>query len=357
MRDNPQSASDRGPVLSPLPIVDVPCALGPPLAAGQLRVTPDDFCVDEVLGFEPSGEGEHWLLQITKRGRNTMDVVDALAAATGVRVRDIGFCGMKDRHAVTTQWFSLPWPIRSDPPALAELGEGIHVAALRRHDRKLRRGAHKANHFRIRVELDTPVPAAALADRVALLERRGVPNAFGPQRFGRQGSNLGRFAGSRKPSGMALSAARSALFNAVLARRVTDGSWDQPLDGEWCMLDGSRSGFVAEAVDTTLVARCQAMDVHPSGPMPGRAGDGPQARAAALEGEVLGDFADSIDKLSRCRVDAARRPLRVRADAPTVAAHDASGVTLDFALPAGAFATSVIDQCFTVRDAQHAAPS
>lgn len=332
----------------------IPAAWGPPLAAGQIRMTPADFQVDEILGFQPAGEGEHWLLRIRKRGRNTMDVVDALASCAGLRQRDIGMCGLKDRHAVTTQWFSLPWPVRADPPDWSALDASgaIEVLEQARHNRKLRRGTHQGNRFAIRAQLDTPVDAEALTQRVEQIRLGGVPNAFGPQRFGHGGRNLDRFMSARKPGGMLLSAARSAVFNAVLAERIVSGEWTRLLPGEWCMLDGSRSGFLAESPDDALMQRCAELDVHPSGPLPGRRGDGPSGVAAQVEDAVAAQWSTLTEKLADLRVDAARRALRVRVADVSVALSQDGHAESVFALPAGAFATSVLDQLFTLRDAQ-----
>ena len=162
----------------------------PPVVDGaRYRVRPEDFRVVEVLGFEPSGDGPHRLLRVEKRGCNTGWVAGQLARQLGVRGADVGYSGLKDRNAVTEQWFSVPasGPGRLDPDALA--AAGIVVLADRPHGRKLRRGVHRANEFRL-VLRDVRGDRTTIDDRLAAIAREGVPNAFGPQRFGRGGRNL-----------------------------------------------------------------------------------------------------------------------------------------------------------------------
>lgn len=335
-------------MIGPDPVWRLSAALGAPLGRGRLRVTPEDFQVDEHLAFEPAGDGEHLMIQVRKRDANTDTVARHLARRAGVRAKNVGYCGMKDRHAVTTQWFSLPWPIKKPVPEADEwsdAGQGITVLRLARHDRKLRRGAHAANRFRVVIRLDAPVDAAAVEARVALMRRRGVPNGFGPQRFGWGGANLQRFEAQDKPAGIVLSAARSALFNHVLEQRIIDGSWDQLRPGEWCCLTGSRSGFVVEGVDATLQRRLDEADLHPSGPMPGRGGDGPLGEALAREQAWLAPAAAWIDKLTQLRVDAQRRPLRVIPQQLQWKQQDDDSLVLEFELPPGSFATSVVAEC------------
>jgi len=323
-------------------------AHGEPLATGQLKQSPEDFRVDELLDFEPAGEGEHLMIQVRKRDRTTDQVTRQLARLAGVRARNIGCCGMKDRHAVTTQWFSLPWPIKRespDPGDWSERLDGADCLRIERHDRKLRRGAHALNRFELRVDLDGAVDADALAARIQAIAERGVPNAFGSQRFGREGRNLEQFEAMDRPPGIVLSAARSALFNRVLDARVRDGSWNRLLDGEWCMLNHSNSGFLADADDPALQRRTEEGDLHPSGPMPGRASDGPVGVAQAREQAWLADAAPWIDKLAALGVEASRRPLRVIPEQLRILRHEANSVVLSFALPPGSFATTVVSEC------------
>jgi tRNA pseudouridine13 synthase len=331
---------------------DPPAALGAPPIRGVLRREPEDFRVDERLGFPPDGQGTHLLLRVEKRAANTGWVAAQLARLASVPPREVGWCGHKDRHAVTTQWFSVPWPVRRSPEeALAFAGDGFVVREVARHGRKLRPGSHHGNGFEIRVqeiEGDTNGIAACLA----AVNERGVPNYFGPQRFGRQGANLARalrWAADGEPPagraecGFALSAARGALFNRVLARRVADGSWDRLLPGEAVMLDGTQSFFKAPEIDATLLERAVRGDVHPSGPLCGRGVTPATGEALARERDALHDGEALVSLLAAEGLAHERRALRLR---PGSMAWAVEGQTLSlrFELPRGAFATAVLHE-------------
>jgi tRNA pseudouridine13 synthase len=332
--------------------LQVPCALGIAPVTGRLRTIADDFVVDEILGFEPDGAGEHLMLTVEKRAANTGWVAAQLAQHAGVSVREVGFSGHKDRHAVTQQAFTVPMSrTAATAHCLDWQGEGYRVIAAQRHARKLRPGSHRANRFAIRVrELQGDV--TTLAARLETIAARGVPNYFGPQRFGRDGNNMLRAlawadggAGPRDRSqrSFVLSAARSYLFNAVLAARVRRGDWDQVLQGEAVMLDGRRSFFAAAEIDETLLARCRAMDVHPSGPLPGRGASAATLDALRVETEALADHGALIALLANERLEHERRSLRL----PVREASweiDEQGLLVRFTLPRGTFATAVMHE-------------
>ena len=335
-----------------LDLPDLPTAFGLPPAHGVLRATPEDFRVQEVLGFEPDGAGPHLLLTVEKRGANTGWVAAQLAHAAGVAVREVGWSGHKDRVAVTQQAFTVPWPEHASlQPGLAIEGPGFRVVAAARHGRKLRPGSHRANRFELRVTR-LAGERRAVEERLGLIAGRGVPNYFGPQRFGRSGSNLSRahdWAASgaaprdRTARSFALSAARSALFNAVLAERVARGSWDRLLPGEAAMLDGRRSFFRAPEIDATLVERCMAMDVHPSGCLWGR-GESPASGAALeVEAAVLSREPGLSALLVSQGLDQERRSLRLPVRALRWSFDD-DALSLAFDLPRGSFATAVLHE-------------
>ncbi len=242
--------------------------------SGDYRARPEDFMVEEVLDFAPEGEGEHLWLSIEKRDLTTAMVVKELARLCEVSPRVVGYSGMKDRVAVTRQWLSVQLPGREAPEGLGDaLAErGVRVLERARHPRKLKRGVHRANRFRLRLT-GPVVDDAGLAARWERLLERGVANYFGPQRFGPDGRNLLRARsllarGWRKRDdrdGMLLSAARSFLFNELLAERIREGSWDRLLPGEVANLDGSASQFSIAAPDAELEARAARLDLHPSG--------------------------------------------------------------------------------------------
>ncbi|WP_347329449.1 tRNA pseudouridine(13) synthase TruD [Marinimicrobium locisalis] len=302
-------------------------AWGGPLIRGGFRAVPEDFQVDESLGFEPDGVGEHWLVQVRKRGDNTAWVAGQLARCAGVGVKDVGYCGLKDRHAVTTQWFSIYQP-RGDEPRWAELeAQGIMPLRWGRHGRKLRRGQHESNRFVIRLRDIAPLKPGAgehLDEHLQQIAANGVPNYFGPQRFGWDGGNLvrardwlvhGRAIRQRQQRSMALSAARSWLFNRVLEARVRGGSWRTTLPGE----------PLAEA----------------TGPLWGRGRPLVQGQALEFETEALAQWGDWLAKLEHVGLNQERRALGLRPEG--LSWHREEGdLVLAFALPPGTFATAVL---------------
>jgi tRNA pseudouridine13 synthase len=331
----------------------VPCAHGRPPATGAIRREPEDFIVDELLGFEPDGAGDHALLLVEKRGANSGWVAAQLARHAGVAPRDVGFSGHKDRHALTRQAFTLPLAPQADVAACLQWqGEGYAVRAAQRHGRKLRPGSHRANRFELRVR-DLQGEHAAIESCLAAIRDRGVPNYFGPQRFGRGGSNLrhardwaagGRPPRDRAERGFVLSAARSQLFNAVLSARVADGQWDTLLPGEAVILDGRRSYFAAAEVDAVLAARCAAMDVHPSGPLPGRGASPATGAALELEDAVLAPEQALVGLLAAERLEHERRSLRLPVRELTWSLAGPDTLELRFVLPRGTFATAVLHE-------------
>ncbi len=325
-----------------------PEASGTPAGTGRIRTSPDDFRVTELNDIVPAGSGEHVLLRVRKTDRNTATVARGLARLAGVPARDVGYAGRKDRRAVTEQWFSLRLAGRAEPD-WSDLGvDGVTVLEAVRHDRKLRTGALTGNRFDIIVRAFDG-DAADVGERVAALRAHGAPNYVGPQRFGRNGSNLrtasawfasGRAPRSRDARSLALSAARSRVFNDVLAERVARGCWRTRLPGDVFGLDGSRAVFADDATDA-LDARLAAGDIHPTGPLPGAGETAPTAEAQALETAVLARNAELVRGLANARVRADRRPLRVNL---RDIEYEVGGdwLRLRFSLPPGAFATSVL---------------
>lgn len=328
----------------------LPCAHGGPAGRAQLRTEPEDFVVREWLGWEADGEGDHLLLKVRKRGANTLWVAKQLARLGKTDPRDVGFAGLKDRDAVTEQSFTVPARSAIGDAWSGVSGDGFEVIAAARHRRKLKRGGLKGNDFTIVLRAFAGDPKV-LAQRLQVVASAGVPNYFGPQRFGRDGNNLRTalawFSGGATPQdrwqrGFALSAARAALFNAVAARRVQDGTWNRLLPGEIVNLNGSGSVFVADAIDAALEERCARLDVHPTGPM----WSGPASAsgaAAALEAEVAVRHDVLARGLSESRLEPERRALRLRVDGLEWAiTRDV--VELKFRLHRGAFATAVMHE-------------
>jgi tRNA pseudouridine13 synthase len=326
----------------------LPHAYGGPLIEGVLRAEAADFRVEEVLGFEPSGAGEHAFLLVEKTGANTDWVARQLAVAAGVAPMAVGYAGLKDRHAITRQTFTVQLPGRGDPDWSALAIPGVSVLAATRHERKLKRGAHRGNRFRIRLH-QVRGDRSAVELRLATIRERGVPNYFGEQRFGRDGRNVALaealFAGRRMPRAqrsIALSAARSQLFNAVLAVRVADASWDRALAGDVWMLGGSHAIFGPQPWNDELAQRLAALDIHPTGPLWGR-GDLRSADAAcALELAVLAGHSTLARGLEQAGLEQQRRSLRLTVGDLAHEWETDAGLVLDFQLGAGAFATTLL---------------
>ncbi len=324
-----------------------------PALRGQLRATAADFAVTEKLGYELSGEGEHLWLWVEKSGCNTDWLAGQLARAAGVARKEVGFAGLKDRHAVTRQWFSLPVK-EEKAAALSELAmdredASFRVLAVKRHRRKLKRGGLAGNDFRIVIRAVEGDVAAAEAC-LRRLRDQGCPNYFGEQRFGRGGANLQASRGrvSRQQLSMELSAARSWLFNQVLSRRVADDSWLTPQAGDVMMLAGSHSVFAVAEVDETLRARHEKRDVHVTGPLWGEGELMSDGGVAMLEREMAAEHADLAARVERARMNQERRALRMLVG-DLRWSFAADSLVLEFSLPAGSFATSLLREVVDYR--------
>lgn len=311
----------------------LPRAHGLPLATGIIRHAPADFEVVEQLNVDPSGEGEHLYLRVRKTGQNTRWVAKRLADSAGVAYGAVGYAGLKDRHAVTEQWFSLHLPGRPDPEL--ELPEGVEILDAVRHTAKLRTGQVAANHFRIVVrELDADLPV--LQRGVATLAEHGAPNYFGAQRFGRNARNLELLNGPGRPNrevrGFGLSALRGALFNGYLAMRIVQHSWDATLAGEIPSPQGGASGL-----------------------MWGTGENRASERALELEQAWFDLFPETTALLERQRVRMMRRPLGLNPEQLACEPCE-GGVELRFQLPRGAFATVLLRELGEFRDARAVPP-
>ncbi|MFO1372895.1 MAG: tRNA pseudouridine(13) synthase TruD [Candidatus Competibacteraceae bacterium] len=330
--------------------VELPYAHGQPNLRGRLRASPEDFQVSEQVDFSLDGVGEHVWLWVRKRNANTGWVARRLAQWAGVPPGAVSYAGLKDRRAVTEQWFSVHLPGRTEPDWAASPDSDFTVLKAVRHSRRLRRGALSGNLFRIVIR-DLDGASAELATRLQRITATGVPNYFGEQRFGQAGGNLERAAAmlsgqekvrDRHQRGLYLSAARSALFNAVLARRVSEQTWDQILPGEVLMLAGSHSIFTAAEVEDTLRQRVAAFDLHPTGPLWG-AGDLRSGGAVReLEEAIAATLPVFRDGLAAAGLEQERRALRLPVSAATLEFPDTHTAVLGLQLPAGAYATTVL---------------
>lgn len=348
---------------SPYRLSQLAYAHGEPVMEALLRAAPEDFQVDEVLGFEPSGEGEHLCLHIRKRNQNTAWIADQLARIAGVKSFDVSYSGLKDRRAVTTQWFSIYWPKTEQPDFSSLWNEDIELLTLTRNNRKLRKGAHQGNRFVITLR-EVAGDKAVVEGRLRLIAEQGVPNYFGEQRFGHDGANLpegqrvladrmasqGRRRREDRREGIYLSALRSALFNRVLSARVQSGNWNRQLPGDVLNLDGRGSFFVPKPEDMDLDVRVQKLELHPTGPLYGRGNAVVTDDVAHLEAELAAEAHEIVQGLSTIDMDAQRRALRLIVRELSWEWQGGDVLRLSLTLTSGAFATAVLRELARLRE-------
>jgi len=324
-----------------------------PGIGGALRTTPEDFYVDEEPAYPPKGEGEHVFVRIEKRGLTTQMAVERIAKALDVKARDIGVAGMKDRHAVTRQWLSLPPPTQPDAVQALAL-EDLAIIEVARHPHKLRTGHVRGNRFRLRVRgvADNAVDKAqAILARLA--QAPGAPNWYGEQRFGRDGDNAARgraivngegFPRDRKLARLLVSALQSEMFNQWLVARMADGLYATVLAGD--VLHKVGGGMFTCEDPATDTPRLQAGEIVLTGPMFGdsmrAAPDG--SPAAEREAAILSAAGLARDSFTAVRAiaEGTRRDATIAVADPSVTAIDNAGIEVSFSLPGGAYATAVM---------------
>jgi len=325
-------------------------AHGEPTARGCIKITPEDFHVSEYMQVEPTGEGEHVWLHISKTRQNTEQVAKALARHANIAYRDVGYSGLKDFFATTEQWFSVWLPGTTDPDWAAFDLQGVSIKQVCRHTRKIRRGTHKSNRFAIRVR-QFAGDFDHLEDKVKQITRYGVPNYFGSQRFGRDASNLpqavallvdGQKINNRNLRGIVISSARSWLFNCVVSERLRQNTWNILYDNEPANLDGSGSIFNSQGSDEQT--RLASLDIHPTAPMWGERKQGLTEDYVDLhqfELAVLAPYQALCRGLESSGTAYQRRPVRMVVN-DLVMTKSKDSIELNFELQRGQFATSVL---------------
>ncbi|CAH0135108.1 MULTISPECIES: tRNA pseudouridine(13) synthase TruD [unclassified Pseudomonas] len=326
-----------------------PRAHGAPCGQAVLKATAEDFQVDEVLDIELSGAGEHLWLWVEKRGLNTEDAARRLARAAGVPIRLISYAGLKDRQALTRQWFSLHLPGKHDPDLSAAQDDTLAILKQVRHSRKLQRGAHAANGFTLRLT-QLKADQAALDQRLQTIRAQGIPNYYGAQRFGFEGGNVaharhfaerGELPDKRNVRSRVLSAARSFVFNRVLAERVAAGTWNQALPGDLLAFTDSRSFFAAGEAEC-LDPRLAELDLHPTGPLWGDGASPALGGTFALEQRIAAAEPQLTAWLAQADMAHERRILRLPISGLTWHYPEPDILQLEFVLPAGCFATALV---------------
>lgn len=340
---------------------------------GIIKTVPEDFVVEEIPAYEPSGEGEHLFVRFEKKNLTTDAAVQILARELGAEMRNVGIAGMKDKVAVTRQWVSLLLP-KKDPAveqrALTIERSGIRVLEAKRHGNKLKTGHLKGNRFDIVVRGIDPAAFEAAKAALEACAKDGVPNAFGPQRFGKHGDTHEQarawMTGKTRPPQDArlrrlhFSALQSAIFNAVLDARVAAGTWIVPQEGDILRKEDTGGLFLCTDVQTDR-ERAAKGELCPTGPILGEKMKQPEGEIRALEERIAAPFIEGID-LHRARAlgEGTRRPLRLVVDGLSVAqvmdptmepaGEQGASMRVQFVLPKGAYATTVLSNVFEITE-------
>ncbi len=323
-------------------------AHGFPKSSAIFKQHPEDFHVNEFFAEPFSGAGEHLVLKIEKKGLTTEEVVKSLSRLTHRSIKLISYAGLKDRQAITTQWFSIHVPGEEIPGVEQLEAPGWRVLESTRHHKKLRPGFLTGNQFMVR--LQEVSDKADLLQRIEQIKQSGVPNYFGEQRFGREAGNLikaeemlvnGRKVKDRFLKGIYCSAARSWLFNLILSLRVKEGTWNKPLAGDVMQLSGSNSIFAVDDLSEGIIERIRARDISPASPLAGIGKNKVTRDALALINTIYKDWLPWIAGLQRYGLEEAWRANILFVEQLECVIHDKTA-ELSFILPAGSYATVVL---------------
>ena len=330
--------------------INPPRLLGPSLGSARFKSVLEDFVVEEILGFEPTGEGEHCLVWVEKVDRNTNDVAAEFAKKLGIRKRLVNHCGLKDRSGITRQWFNLHLPGIASPSAEDLNYEGVSVLKITRNLRTLRRGCHHGNRFTIRLR-NCNFTQESAADRWQKIVERGVPNYFGPQRFGRDGGNMEHarrlMSGEvevrdRALRGILISAARSYIFNDCVAQRVANGSWDMPMEGEIFGFPDNRSLVIPGNRRGDEFDRVRNGTLELTGPLWGAGDLLSYGQVREFEEQVALGSPGIIAGLAQYNLTQERRVIRLKPESSKLTWEENSTLVLQFDLPTGTYATTLL---------------
>ena len=329
---------------------------GKPNATGLLRSQNADFKVFELLPFAPCGDGEHLMLHIEKSGENTTFVARQLAKHFGVKDMQVTYAGLKDRHAVTQQWFGIHLPGKQVDDLSSLAIPNVTVLAQARHNKKLKTGALIGNRFELTLRDVSDIEL--VKQQFELVAKTGVPNYFGEQRFGFNGGNLhkalslfvGQKVKDKKKRSMYLSAARSYLFNQMISERINRQAFLTPLDGDVFMLAGSQSVFKPTSGDSDMQARLDSHDIDLTASMWGRG----QLMTENVAGDIEANIANTNNALSEglesCGLKQERRRMRLTMLNPQAEILDEQTIKLSFMLPAGSYATAILREIIQYQD-------
>ncbi|MDH5517182.1 MAG: tRNA pseudouridine(13) synthase TruD [Gammaproteobacteria bacterium] len=329
-----------------------------PVLSAHFKTEHDDFLVDEIMPVSCSGEGEHVWLQITKQGCNTEHVAKELQKFAQVKQVAVSYAGLKDRHGITTQWFSVQLPGQQGPDWHQLDCDSFQVQQICRHSRKLKRGTLSGNRFNIRLS-ELQGEQALWQQQLELIATKGVPNYFGQQRFGHSMGNLSRatelIAGNKmrrlKPfkRGLYLSAMRSWIFNRIVSQRLVETSFDQPLVGDVYMLAASQACFDDALGEDDLLRLSQA-DIHITAALWGRGQAMVSAQAAQLEQAVVAEFSDFTSALEQAGLKQERRAMRLMPAQMQWQFGSDNTLSVSFELIKGSYATAVLRELCQIKD-------
>lgn len=333
-------------------------AWGGPVGECRFKQQTTDFIVEELLPFEPEGEGEHVFLFVEKEGENTDWVAGLIGKFARVKRSAVSYAGRKDRHGITRQWFSVWMPGMEEPDWSGLNSESVRILYTTRHNKKLRTGALKGNRFVVTLR-DVEADQVAVDERLAVISEKGVPNYFGLQRFGHNGVNLERarmmFAGSfkahRNKRSMYLSAARSWIFNQIISRRVGDDSWMTYIEGDVPGFQDSGS-LILRDHDDELKERVRTGAVSLTAPLWGTGEPLSSALCREIEESVLAEEKELLDGLLQEGVKQERRAIRLIPEGVEWEWVE-DGLQLRFSLPKGCFATSVLRELLVCQEDSH----
>ncbi len=326
----------------------------PPKQTALLKAECADFVVKEQLGYDMSGDGEFVAVKVRKTDCNTLFVGEQLAKFAGISARNMSYAGLKDRKAITEQWFSLQMPGQPTPDFSQFSLDGVEILEITRHQRKIRIGSLQGNHFEIL--LRNAEETDELKVRLDFLAKNGFPNYFTEQRFGRDGNNLTqalRWANGeikvkdRNKRSFYLSAARSEVFNLIVAKRIELGLAQQVLNGDILQLNGSHSWFVADESEdlTQLQQRLIQQDILLTAPLIGEE----DKSAVDFENEIFAQHQALFDLMRQERMKAARRPILMQPQ-QFQWQFEPNGLRLKFYLPAGSYATALARELVNIAD-------
>jgi len=323
-----------------------------PLASGLLKFRPEDFRVDEILGFLPSGEGEHLFLRIEKSNLTTFDLIDRVATDFNLKQRDVGYSGLKDKQAITRQWLSLHLPGKMRDFQMPPV-DGYQVLDQGWNHKKLKPGTHCANTFEVIIR-DVAVFDDQSLKQIESIKKEGMANYFGQQRFGEQADNVKRalqvFANPRKTrkltrskKSLYISALRSHLFNQILSRRIENGHWLEPLPGDVFMLAGSRSVF-SSALNDEIISRYREFDISSTASLAGEGDNQISGLAKEIEDIIYADNTDALECLYRLKAKQQMRALRVKVEDFHVEFNgDDQTLVIQARLPRGCYFTTLLN--------------